>query len=185
MSSGNQPKLSQFDAIVLAGGESRRMGTPKANLQFGDSSLIGAAVAAVAALKPVFRQVFVVTRDKASLPDLGVEILEDDHPLQGPLVGVVCGLSPCNAGWCFIAACDMPFLSVAVIKSMATNLTDCDALIPEINGRLQTLTLSTAKAVCPSLRSCSAWVIPPSTPWHHGVVLLSWARTISRTRLTS
>jgi molybdopterin-guanine dinucleotide biosynthesis protein A len=180
MSSGNQPKLSQFDAIVLAGGESWRMGTPKANLQFGDSSLIGAAVAA---LKPVFRQVFVVTRDKASLPDLGVEILEDDHPLQGPLIGVVCGLSPCNAGWCFIAACDMPFLSVAVIKSMATNLTDCDALIPEINGRLQTLTLSTAKAVCPSLRSYSAWVIPPSTPWHHGVVLLIWARTISRTRL--
>ena len=97
MSSGNQPKLSQFDAIVLAGGESWRMGTPKANLQFGDSSLIGAAVAA---LKPVFRQVFVVTRDKASLPDLGVEILEDDHPLQGPLVGMVRGLSHCNAGWC-------------------------------------------------------------------------------------
>ena len=69
MSSGNQPKLSQFDAIVLAGGESRRMGAPKANLPFGDISLIGAAVAT---LKLVFRQVFVVTRDQTSLLDVGV-----------------------------------------------------------------------------------------------------------------
>ncbi|MEO2142032.1 MAG: NTP transferase domain-containing protein [bacterium] len=55
--------------MVLAGGESRRMGTPKANLPFGDISLIGAVVAA---MKLVFRQVFVVTTDKTSLLDVGV-----------------------------------------------------------------------------------------------------------------
>ena len=66
------------------------MGTPKANLPFGDISLIGAALAT---LKLVFRQVFVVTRDKTSLLDLGVEIPEYEHPLQEPLVGVVRGLT--------------------------------------------------------------------------------------------
>tara|TARA_B110000196_G_C20702291_1_gene455802 strand:- start:279 stop:416 length:138 start_codon:yes stop_codon:yes gene_type:complete len=45
------------------------MGAPKANLPLGDISLIGAAVAT---LKLVFRQVFVVTRDKTSLLDVGV-----------------------------------------------------------------------------------------------------------------
>ncbi|MBT97652.1 MAG: hypothetical protein CL902_03380 [Dehalococcoidia bacterium] len=130
------PDISQLDAIVLAGGDSRRMGAPKANLPFGDTSLIGTAVAA---LKPVFRNVLVVTRDKSQLPDLGVEVLEDQHSLQGPLVGVARGLAHSEAPWCFVAACDMPFLKIEVIKAMVPHLTDCDAVIPQHGGRLQTL----------------------------------------------
>ena len=56
------------------------MGAPKANLPFGDISLIGAAVTT---LKLVFRRVFMVTRDKNSLLDVGVYILQDEHSLQG------------------------------------------------------------------------------------------------------
>ena len=130
------PDLSQFDAIILAGGNSRRMGADKASLPFGDSSLVGAAVDA---LRPVFRKVMGVTRDRRSLSGLVVEILEDDMPLQGPLVGLVRGLSNSQAPWCFVAACDMPFLQVEVINSMSGHLLDCDAVIPEYDGRLQTL----------------------------------------------
>ena len=35
--------ISQLDAIVLAGGDSRRMGAAKATLPFGETSLVGAA----------------------------------------------------------------------------------------------------------------------------------------------
>jgi molybdopterin-guanine dinucleotide biosynthesis protein A len=105
------PDISQLDAIVLAGGESRRMGVAKASLPFGETSLAG----------------------------LDVEILEDDLPLQGPLVGLARGLAHSKAPWCFVAACDMPFLQTEVIKSMAARLMDCDAVIPEYEGRLQTL----------------------------------------------
>jgi len=73
------PAISQLDAIVLAGGDSRRMGSPKATLPFGSTSLVGAAVEA---LRPIFRHVLVVTRDKASLSDIDVEILEDGRPLH-------------------------------------------------------------------------------------------------------
>lgn len=130
------PDISQLDAIVLAGGESRRMGVAKASLPFGETSLAGAAVTA---LQPVFRRVFVVTRDRGSLAGLDVEILEDDMPLQGPLVGLARGLAHSDAPWCFVAACDMPFLQTEVITSMASHLTNCDAVIPEYDGRLQTL----------------------------------------------
>ncbi|MBC8279553.1 MAG: molybdenum cofactor guanylyltransferase, partial [Chloroflexi bacterium] len=130
------PDISQLDAIVLAGGDSRRMGQAKANLPFGDTSLVGTAVAV---LKPVFRNVLVVTRDKNQLPDLDVEVLEDQHSLQGPLVGVARGLAHSEASWCFVAACDMPFLKIEVIKEMVPRLRDCDAVIPQHNGRLQTL----------------------------------------------
>ena len=128
--------ISQMDAIVLAGGDSRRMGSPKATLPFGGTTLLGAVVEA---LRPVFRQVLVVTRDKAPLSGLDVEILEDDRPLQGPLVGLARGLSHSGAPWCFVAACDMPFLQTEVIRKMATHLRGCDAVVPEYNGHLQTL----------------------------------------------
>ena len=130
------PDISQLDAIVLAGGNSRRMGSPKATLRFGDTSLVGAAVDA---LRPVFRQVLVVTRDRNSLTGLDAEILEDERPLHGPLVGVARGLAHSNAPWCFVAACDMPYLQAEVIREMAAYLIDCDAVVPEDNGRLQTL----------------------------------------------
>jgi molybdopterin-guanine dinucleotide biosynthesis protein A len=128
--------LSHLDAIVLAGGDSRRMGADKATLAFGDSTLVETAVGI---LQPVFRKVIVVTRDRSSLSGLDVEILEDDSQLQGPLVGVARGLNHSDAPWCFVAACDMPFLQVEVIKGMAGHLTECDAVIPEFQGRLQTL----------------------------------------------
>ncbi len=131
-----RPDISQLDAIVLAGGDSRRMGSPKSILPFGGTTLAGAAVQA---LLPLFRQVFVVTRDKAPLYGLDVEILEDGRPLHGPLVGLARGLSQSGAPWCFVAACDMPFLQAEVIRKMAAHLGDCDAVVPEYNGRLQTL----------------------------------------------
>ena len=112
------------------------MGAAKATLAFGDTSLVGTVVAT---LRPVFRNVFVVTRDKDWLVDLDTDVLEDTHPLRGPLVGVARGLGHSNAPWCFVAACDMPFIQVEVIKKMALQLVNCEAVIPVHDGRLQTL----------------------------------------------
>lgn len=130
------PDISELDAVVLAGGVSSRMGAVKATLPFGDTTLVGAVVAA---LQPVFRRVLVVTRDIDSLTGLDAEIIQDDRRLQGPLVGVARGLAHSGAPWCFVAACDMPFLQLEVIKVMAAHLADCDAVVPEYDGRLQTL----------------------------------------------
>ena len=130
-----RPDISQLDAIVLAGGDSRRMGSTKATLPFGNTSLVGAAVQA---LRPVFRQVLVVTQDKASLSGLDVAILEDGRTLRGPLVGLARGLAHSSAPWCFVAACDMPFLRAEVIRGMAAHLGDCDVVAPECEARLQT-----------------------------------------------
>ena len=127
------PDISQLDATVLAGGDIRRVGEPKSNLPFGDTSLIGTAVAD---LQPVFRNVLVVNRDENHLPNLGVEVLEDQLSLQGPLVGVARGLAQSDAPWCFVAVCDMPFLKIGV---RVPRLMDCDTVIPQHNNRLQTL----------------------------------------------
>lgn len=131
-----RPEISELDAIVLAGGGSKRMGSPKASLPFGGTTLAGAVVQA---LRPVFRQVIVVAQDKTPLSGLGVEIIEDGRPWQGPLVGLARGLAHSSAPWCFATGCDMPFLQADVIRKMAAYLGDCDAVVPEYDGQLQTL----------------------------------------------
>ena len=74
------------------------MGAPKAHLPFGNATLIETVVAT---LRPVFKTVYVVGRDRERLVDLGVTLLIDDRDEQGPLVGLARGLSASDAPWCF------------------------------------------------------------------------------------
>ena len=86
----SRPELPDMDAIVLAGGQSARMGVPKAHLPFGSSTLIETVVTT---LRPVFKTVYVVGRDRERLAGLGATLLIDDRDEQGPLVGLARGLS--------------------------------------------------------------------------------------------
>ena len=130
------PETGDIDVLVLAGGESKRMGIPKAVLPWGDITLIGAVVAI---LRPLFRKVMVVARTGEGLTGLGVEILTDDRPERGPLVGLARGLAASDAQWCFVVGCDMPFLRPDVIGHMAEDLERCEILVPCLGGRLQPL----------------------------------------------
>ena len=112
------------------------MGAPKAHLPFGNATLIETVVAT---LRPVFKTVYVVGRDRERLVDLGVTLLIDDRDEQGPLVGLARGLSASDAPWCFAMGCDMPFLSPLVIRRMASFLDDCDVLAAYVEGHIQPL----------------------------------------------
>ncbi len=132
----NPLDLREIDSIVLAGGQSARMGVPKAHLPFGDSTLIETALAT---LRPLFRMVYVVGRDRERLAGLGATLLIDDRDDQGPLAGLARGLSASDGPWCFAVGCDMPFLSPRVIRRMASFIDDCDALAAKVAGRIQPL----------------------------------------------
>jgi len=125
-----------LDALVLAGGESKRIGSPKAFLPLGSTTLIRIVLAV---LQPLFRQVLVVARDGEGFTGLGVEVLTDDRPERGPLVGLARGLAASGAPWCFLVGCDMPFLRSEVIRRMAERLSGCDILVPYLEGRYQSL----------------------------------------------
>ncbi len=128
--------LHDLDALVLAGGESSRMGGPKALLPIGNTTLLGATIGR---LRPLFRRVLVVTRDRDALVGLDVEVLTDDRPERGPLVGLARGLAASDAPWCFVTGCDMPFLNPAVIGYMAQRLEGYEIVATSVKGRLQPL----------------------------------------------
>ncbi len=141
--------ISDCTALILAGGNSRRMGQDKANLLLGEHTLLQSAVAT---LQPLFAEVIVSVRqprDEIDLPQVC------DDPLHiGPLAGLVAGLERANTPWIFALACDMPFITSAVIEYLAQQRADCQAVVPMVSGYPQPLAAFYAASCLPVARDC-------------------------------
>jgi molybdopterin-guanine dinucleotide biosynthesis protein A len=104
--------------VVLAGGQSARMGTPKAALEWHGSTLLYRTVAIVA--RATCGPVVVVRASRQELPELpkGTQVIDDPRPGKGPVQGIAAGLAALegHAEAAFISSTDMPFLHPAFIR---------------------------------------------------------------------
>jgi molybdenum cofactor guanylyltransferase len=127
-------------ALILCGGESRRMGRPKAWLPFGPELLLQRMVRLVSsAASPIV----VVGAAGQQLPELpsSVVIVRDEVPGRGPLGGLAAGFAamPEPVELVFASATDVPFLEPRWISRLVERIEDYDLVIPDIGGRLQPL----------------------------------------------
>jgi molybdopterin-guanine dinucleotide biosynthesis protein A len=110
--------------IVLAGGESSRMGTPKAALEWHGSTLLHRTVSIVA--RATSGLVVVVRAPGQDLPDLprGTLVVEDPGKGKGPVQGIAAGLTALTgqAEAAFISSTDLPFLHPAFIRRVVGGL---------------------------------------------------------------
>ena len=141
-------------AIVLCGGESKRMGRAKAWLPFGDQTLLHRVVDRVG---QAVASVIVVAADGQAVPELppAVKVVYDEEPNRGPLGGLATGLRA-SAGQCdavFLSACDSPFVSTAVIERLFDLLGDHDICIPQVGNRLHPLAAAYSVRVEAKVRS--------------------------------
>ena len=133
---------SRAAGIVLAGGRSSRMGSPKASLPWDGASL---AARVCLALAPVTDRVVLVRAPGQELPPLPGEVLvvEDRVPGGGPLEGLLAGLramgDACDRA--VVAAVDLPWLTSALAARLLAALgeSDADAAVPRSGGRPQPL----------------------------------------------
>jgi molybdopterin-guanine dinucleotide biosynthesis protein A len=91
--------------VVLAGGRSSRMGTPKAELDWHGVPLVVHVAAAVA--QATGGPVVVVGAPGQRLPDR-VTVVHDPEPDRGPLLGLAVGLAALDAERAFVCATDQP-----------------------------------------------------------------------------
>ena len=105
--------ISQFSAVVLAGGQSRRMGRDKRALPWiprPDGSLQTVLQHVVASLSNQISDVVLVANDDPDIRD--VRVVGDMYPNAGSLGGIYSGLKAANHELAFVAAADMPFLNL-------------------------------------------------------------------------
>jgi FdhD protein len=121
-----EPAIS---AVVLAGGRSKRLGKDKALLMLNGQPLLARTVQTVAALSD---DLIVVTNHPVSHGAAAspARMVPDEVPGVGSLMGLYSGLKACRHPRAIVVACDMPFLSITVLRYMASLADECDAVVP-------------------------------------------------------
>jgi molybdopterin-guanine dinucleotide biosynthesis protein A len=128
--------------IVLAGGRSSRMGTPKAALEWHGSTLLRRTAGILA--RVTGGPVLVVRAPGQELPALPpqVEVVEDPREGLGPVQGLAAGLAALagRADIAFVSATDMPFLHPAFVRRVLRAAQDgADVGLPVARGYPQPL----------------------------------------------
>jgi molybdopterin-guanine dinucleotide biosynthesis protein A len=135
-----------FDAIVLAGGRSSRLGgTPKSALMYDGATLLERSIAAAGGA----RRIVVVGPEPADLP-AGILSCREDPPFAGPAAAIAAGLAGLrraraadedDAALVLVLACDMPQAADAVgaLREAAAAAAAGSVLASSPDGRLQPL----------------------------------------------
>jgi len=125
------------DAVLLAGGKSRRMGRDKLALPQNGTTVLQAAVAR---FSEKFDRVFLSVDDKNRYAEIDVPKIEDIYKGCGPLGGLHAALSAADSDLIFLAAADLPFSSPEAALFMIEKGKDFDICITEDNeGRFEPL----------------------------------------------
>lgn len=135
--------MKNITTIILAGGESKRMGKDKAFLLWKNKTFLRHILEKVS----LFSDEIIVSANKEkSLYEPQLEginiptkIVKDKNPYSGPLNGIVSCLDFISHENVFIATCDTPDINLNVVKFLFENISSYDAVIPVIKSKFQPL----------------------------------------------
>ena len=136
------PEAAAIDAVlVLAGGEGRRLGGPKAWLEWQEMPLLLHLLGRLGGLAD--RPPLVAAGRGMELPAGAYDRVDDDPPGAGPLGGLAAGLSVLEKTMpearVAVAACDGPFTVPRLFRFLAGAAPKADVVLPEHAGRLHPL----------------------------------------------
>jgi molybdopterin-guanine dinucleotide biosynthesis protein A len=134
-------------AAIMAGGKSKRMGQDKAWIELDGEPLIKRVADVLAALAD---EVIIVANDPR-YESLGLRVVRDRWPQGGALGGIATGIGAATHDAVLVAACDMPFLSVAVWRVLLGHAGEADVVIPKIGGEWETMHALYTKTCVPQM----------------------------------
>jgi len=135
--------------VILAGGESLRMGRNKAMLAVSGERIIESVYRCLSGL---FEELLLVTNTPEIYDFIPCRKVGDIYPGMGPLAGIHAALSNCCADRAFVTGCDMPSLNASVIRELCSMPDDLDVVIPETRGGLEPLHSIYSKRCLPKMR---------------------------------
>ncbi|WP_013323285.1 molybdenum cofactor guanylyltransferase [Gloeothece verrucosa] len=139
---------SSITAIVLAGGQSSRMGQDKALINLGGVPLLKQiCLIATECAMGVYVITPAIELYHSILPN-GCQLIREvclpgETLPHGPLVGFAQALTQVNTDWVLLLACDLPYLSASQLQqwsqSLYTVTEDMMAVLPRRNNRWEPL----------------------------------------------
>ncbi len=113
------PGSAQLSGAILAGGYSRRLGRDKASLPLRGKPL---ARWVAEALDPVAPECWLITNHPLTHLALGLPLVTDLCPFQGPAGGLLTALFYSRTPWVLAAAVDNPFLAPELVAELAARV---------------------------------------------------------------
>jgi molybdopterin-guanine dinucleotide biosynthesis protein A len=143
---------SSWPGAVLCGGASARMGRDKALVPYQGVPM--AARVAAALREGGCAPVVAIGGDAAGLPAVGLAVVPDCWPGQGPVGGVLTALAEWpDAQVVMVVSCDVPLLTAATVRAVLRALVAApDAFVAvAVAGRVQPLCAAWRPAAGPAL----------------------------------
>ncbi len=137
--------MNEHGAILLAGGQSSRMGRDKAGLQIGGQTLLERLIRTVS---PLVSHIVTMLSFEQKLPFIPptlrnlIDAGRDSKAGQGPMRGIVDALPllSSNVNIVFVLTCDLPYLTTAWLMTMQQSLSrDIDIVCADNNGFINPL----------------------------------------------
>ena len=126
-----------ISAVLLAGGEARRMGRDKATLLFRGKPLWQIQLELLRKLGPA--EIFVSARRDPPWRPANVCFVADDPPSRGPLSGLAAALTRMRAKHLLALAIDMPFITENYLTFLCSQIEPGRGVLPKMDNRAEPL----------------------------------------------
>jgi len=143
-----------MSAVLLAGGESRRMGRDKATILLRGKPLWEIQIDLLRKLEPA--EIFVSARTDPSWRPADVQFVADDPPSRGPLSGLAASLAQMRSAYLLALAIDMPFMSENYLRYLYDQIEPGTGVVPTIDNRAEPLAAIYPKEANADFRSALA-----------------------------
>ncbi len=139
-------RINPISSIVLAGGESSRLGRDKAFLEVKGQFLIESIIER---LRQLSQEVIIVANETDRYEEFEATLVSDVYPGKGALGGIYSGVMRASNSYSLVVACDMPFLNLSLLRYMQTLAVSYDVVIPRIGHLREALHAIYAKDCLP------------------------------------
>jgi molybdopterin-guanine dinucleotide biosynthesis protein A len=125
-----------ISAVLLAGGQSRRMGEDKAAILFRNAPLWQIQLDLLRRLE--LEELFISAQTDPPWRPAEIQFVPDDQPSRGPLSGIAAALSR-SRGHLLALAIDMPFMTESYLRSLCEKVEQGVGIVPFIGDRAEPL----------------------------------------------
>lgn len=133
--------------IVLAGGKSSRMGEDKGLMNLNGAPMISYALNILESLTDKI----IIVANQEGYEQFNYPVYKDLQPNEGPLGGIITGLSHSTTETNWILACDTPYITAELLTDLKVNLGERDMVITAFRGKSHPLISCCKKRIATEL----------------------------------